>query len=170
MGLSQHLPPTSESPPSRVEGKWDSGDTAALPPPHHSSIVQIPGDHTWAGGVNIHLKNCFLNQVARCVLCSGKKIVKKRYEEGHCVLNSSLRKEVHRGTLREAPSMPEYISPPVPALAAGGPSRCQGHGPLHFLKVRPLGGWGTAGTFNEGSHRLAGPWSRTSRPSSPSCI
>lgn len=140
MGLSQHLPPTSESPPSRVGGKWDSGDTAALPPPHHSSIVQIPGDHTW-GGVNIHLKNCFLNQVARCVLCSGKKIVKKRYEEGHCVLHSSLRKEVHRGTLREAPSMPEYISPPVPALAAGGPSRCQGHGPLHFLKVRPLGGW-----------------------------
>lgn len=43
--------------------------------------------------------------------------MKKRYEEGHCVLHSSLRKEVHRGTLREAPSMPEYISPPVPAVA-----------------------------------------------------
>lgn len=102
---------------------------APTPPQLHSPDPRRP--HL-GGGVNIHLKNCFLNQVARCVLCSGKKIVKKRYEEGHCVLHSSLRKEVHRGTLREAPSMPEYISPPVPALAAGGPSRCQGHGPLHF--------------------------------------
>lgn len=111
---------------------------APTPPQLHSPDPRRP--HL-GRGVNIHLKNCFLNQVARCVLCSGKKIVKKRYEEGHCVLHSSLRKEVHRGTLREAPSMPEYISPPVPALAAVGPSRCQGHGPLHFLKVRPLGGW-----------------------------
>lgn len=166
-------------------GKWDSGDTAAPPPPQHSSKVQIPGDPTWGRGVKYHLKmasynpsvlNLLLNQVARCVLSSGKKTVKKRYGEGHCVVHGLLRKEAHCGTLREVPSMPGYISPPVPAMAAGGPSRCQGRGPLHFLKVRPLGGWGTAGTFNEGSHRLAGSWSRTSRPSSlvfcvlPFCI
>lgn len=84
-GVTGHLAPTSESPPSRVVESGAAG--TQLPRPHPPQLQSPDPRRPHLGaGVKYHLKmasynpsvlNLLLNQVARCVLCSGKKTVKK---------------------------------------------------------------------------------------------
>lgn len=50
-GDRAHSAPTAHvgEPTFPSGGEVDSVDTAAPPPANHGTIVQIPGDHTWAG-------------------------------------------------------------------------------------------------------------------------
>lgn len=76
-GDGAHSAPTAHigEPTLPSGGKWDSGDTAAPPPPRHSSKVQIPGDHTRGQGVKYHLKMAsynpsVLNLLLSCWICA----------------------------------------------------------------------------------------------------
>lgn len=156
-GDGAHSAPTAHvgEPTLPSSGQVGSGDTAAHPHPtplHHSLILQIPGDHTWAGegcrmkyhfekmaSCNSAVLMLLLNRVARWVLCSGKKTGRTLdVRGGRCILPGLLRKEILfivelKGRLPQCQSK----SLPVTALAAGGPSH-HGCGPLHTREVRPL--------------------------------